>query len=99
MNIMIRLAIQCQASDFPLELLYLRDDDIPGVVADGSADMGIVGLNEVEESGVDVEIACHLGFGKCRLSLAVPKSVEYEGLEWFEGKRHLRPDKEDHGIG
>ena len=75
-----------QASDFPLELLYLRDDDIPGVVADGSADMGIVGLNEVEESGVDVEIACHLGFGKCRLSLAVPKSVEYEGLEWFEGK-------------
>ena len=75
-----------QASDFPLELLYLRDDDIPEVVADGSADMGIVGFNEIAESRADVEIVRKLGFGKCRISLAVPKSVDYNGLEWFDGK-------------
>ncbi|MBP3269255.1 MAG: ATP phosphoribosyltransferase [Bacteroidales bacterium] len=75
-----------KASDFPLELLYLRDDDIPGVVADGSADMGIVGFNELAESGADIEVVRHLGFGKCRLSLAVPKSIDYQGLNWFDGK-------------
>ena len=75
-----------KASGFPLELLYLRDDDIPGVVADGSADIGIVGLNEIAETGADVEVIRKLGFGKCRLSLAIPKSIEYHGLEWFEGK-------------
>ena len=75
-----------QASDFPIELLYLRDDDIPEVVADGSADMGIVGFNEIAESRADVEIVRKLGFGKCRISLAVPKSVDYNGLEWFDGK-------------
>ncbi len=75
-----------KASGFPLELLYLRDDDIPGVVADGSADIGIVGLNEIAETGADVEVIRKLGFGKCRLSLAIPKSMEYHGLEWFEGK-------------
>lgn len=75
-----------QASDYPIELLYLRDDDIPEVVADGSADMGIVGFNEIAESMADVEIVRKLGFGKCRISLAVPKSVDYNGLEWFDGK-------------
>lgn len=75
-----------KASDFPLELLYLRDDDIPGVVADGSADMGIVGFNEVSETGADVKVIRRLGFGRCRLSLAVPKIVEYNGLEWFQGR-------------
>ena len=75
-----------KASDFPLELLYLRDDDIPGVVADGSADIGIVGYNEIAETQADVEVIRRLGFGKCRLSLAIPKGVEYPGLEWFEGK-------------
>ena len=75
-----------KADDFPLELLYLRDDDIPGVVADGAADFGIVGLNEIEETGADVLVVRKLGFGKCRLSLAVPKTVEYTGLEWFEGR-------------
>lgn len=75
-----------KASDFPLELLYLRDDDIPGVVAGGSADLGIVGFNEIAESGAEVEVVRSLGFGKCRLSLAIPKNVEYSGLEWFQGR-------------
>ena len=63
-----------KASNFPVEMLYLRDDDIPGVVANGSADLGIVGLNEVMEKGYDVEIVEKLGFGGCRLSLAIPKA-------------------------
>ena len=75
-----------KASDFPLELLYLRDDDIPGVVAGGSADIGIVGFNEIAESGADVNVVRRLGFGKCRLSLAIPKNADYYGLEWFEGR-------------
>lgn len=75
-----------KASDFPLELLYLRDDDIPGVVAGGSADIGIVGFNEIAESGADVNVVRRLGFGKCRLSLAIPKNADYNGLEWFEGR-------------
>lgn len=75
-----------KASDFPLELLYLRDDDIPGVVAGGSADIGIVGFNEIAESGADVNMVRRLGFGKCRLSLAIPKNADYNGLEWFEGR-------------
>lgn len=76
-----------QSNDFPLEVLYLRDDDIPQAVAMGVADVGIVGLNEVEEKGFDVDIAHKLGFGKCRISLAVPKSEEYNGLSYFNGKR------------
>ena len=75
-----------KASDFPLELLYLRDDDIPGVVAGGSADIGIVGYNEIAESGAEVKVVRKLGFGKCRLSLAIPKNVDYQGLGWFEGR-------------
>lgn len=73
--------------DFPIEALYLRDDDIPQVVAGGTAAFGIVGLNEVEEKGAEVEIACRLGFGACRISLAIPKSVPYDGPAWFSGKR------------
>lgn len=80
-----KLLTQC--SDFPLEVLYLRDDDIPQAVAMGVADIGIVGLNEVEEKGFDVDIAHKLGFGKCRISLAVPKSEQYDGLSYFNGKR------------
>lgn len=72
---------------FPAEVLYLRDDDIPGVVESGSANLGIVGLNEVREKGVDVKILKNLGFGYCRLCLAIPKNEEYTGLEYFEGKR------------
>lgn len=75
------------AKGFPLDVLYLRDDDIPQAVAMGVADIGIVGLNEFEEKGADVDILMHLGFGECRLSLAVPKSADYGGLEWFGGKR------------
>ena len=76
-----------QAPNFPLELLYMRDDDIPQVVASGTAALGIVGLNEVEERGFEVEIVKKLGFGACRISLAVPKSADYDGPQWFAGKR------------
>ena len=76
-----------QAPNFPLELLYMRDDDIPGVVSSGTAALGIVGLNEVEERGFDVQIVKKLGFGACRISLAVPKTVDYTGPKWFAGKR------------
>jgi len=76
-----------EAPNFPLELLYLRDDDIPQVVSDGTAALGIVGLNEVVERGLPVQQVKKLGFGACRLSLAVPKSAGYNGIEWFRGKR------------
>lgn len=76
-----------RAAGFPLEVLYLRDDDIPGVVASGSADLGIVGLNEVAETGADVVLVRKMGFGACRLSLAIPKDQEYTGPSFFEGKR------------
>lgn len=74
------------AKNFPVEMLYLRDDDIPGVVASGSASLGIVGLNEVEEKGYPVEVVEKLGFGGCRISLAIPKADVYEGPQYFEGK-------------
>lgn len=76
-----------QSSNFPLEVLYLRDDDIPQSVATGVADLGIVGENEFMERGEDAEIIWRLGFSKCRLSLAIPKEVDYPGLEWFNGRR------------
>ncbi len=76
-----------KSGNFPVEMLYLRDDDIPGVVANGSASLGIVGYNEVAEKGYDVEIVEKLGFGGCRLSLAIPKADEYTGPQYFEGKR------------
>lgn len=76
-----------RANDFPVEVLFLRDDDIPQTVAMGAADLGIVGFNEVEERGCKVDILQKLGYGGCRISLAVPKSAEYNGLEYFNGKR------------
>lgn len=76
-----------KATNFPIEVLYLRDDDIPQVVANGTATLGIVGMNEVAERGCDVDIVSKLGFGGCRISLAIPKSEEYEGVEYFNGKR------------
>lgn len=76
-----------QASNFPLEVLYLRDDDIPQTVASGVADLGIVGENEFVERGEDAEIIKRLGFSKCRISLAIPKAIDYKGVEWFEGKK------------
>jgi len=76
-----------QSSNFPVEILYLRDDDIPQSVATGVADLGIVGQNEFEERQEDAEVIRPLGFSKCRLSLAIPKAVNYTGLKWFEGKK------------
>lgn len=76
-----------KSNDFPVEVLYMRDDDIPQLVANGTADLGIVGFNEVEEKGYNVEIIKKLGFGGCRISLAIPKAEAYEGPQWFQGKR------------
>lgn len=74
------------AIDFPVEVLFLRDDDIPQSVANGVADVGIVGENEYVEKGKEAVLVKRLGFSKCRLSLAIPKDEEYQGIEWFEGK-------------
>lgn len=79
------------AKNFPVEILYLRDDDIPQAVASGIADVGIVGLNEFEERQEDADIIKRLDFSKCRLSLAIPKaevsSYQSIGLKWFDGKK------------
>ncbi len=76
-----------RAEGLPVDLLFLRDDDIPQAVAMGVADVGIVGLNEVAESGEKVDVAMNLGFGACRISIAVPKSVDYDGVKWCVNKR------------
>lgn len=76
-----------QSPNFPIEILYLRDDDIPQSVADGVADIGVVGENEFVERGEDAEIVSRLGFSRCRLSLAIPKDIRYTGPEWFNGKK------------
>lgn len=83
----IKRSLLVQSSNFPLEVLFLRDDDIPQSVATGVADIGIVGENEYVEKNEDAEIVKRLGFSKCRLSLAMPKDIEYPGIEWFEGRR------------
>lgn len=75
------------AKNFPVEILYLRDDDIPQAVASGIADVGVVGENEYEERQEDADIIKRLDFSKCRLSLAIPKAVDYKGLDWFNGKK------------
>lgn len=74
------------AKGFPVEVLFLRDDDIPDSVANGVADVGIVGENEYVEKGQKADIVKRLGFSKCRLSLAIPKDEEYRNIHWFEGK-------------
>src|SRR5574344_117758 len=76
-----------QSSNFPLEVLYLRDDDIPQSVASGVADLGVVGENEYVERGEDADIISPLGFRQCRLAFASPKDIDYPGLEWFNGKK------------
>jgi len=73
--------------DFPIEVLYLRDDDIPQYVFDGVADAGIVGENVIFEKGKTLDIKEKLGFGKCRLSLAIPKAEDYKGIQYFNSKR------------
>lgn len=82
-----RRTLLVQSQNFPLEVLYLRDDDIPQSVASGVADIGVVGENEFVERGEDAEIISRLGFSKCRLSLAIPKDIKYQGLAWFNGKK------------
>lgn len=79
--------LRTETENFPLEIYFLRDDDIPEYVADGVADIGIVGENVLAENQKNVEIIESLNFGKCRLSLAVPKNFAYQSVKDFEGKR------------
>ena len=79
--------LKSEATDFPLEIFFLRDDDIPNYVADGVADVGIVGENILAETSREVEVIEKLGFGRCRLSLAVPKGVRYDSVKDIDGKR------------
>lgn len=75
-----------ECANFPAEILFLRDDDIPGYVEDGIADIGIVGKNVHVELAKDIDSVKDLGFSKCRLSLAVPREVDYQDMSYFEGK-------------
>jgi len=78
--------LKSTAQNFPIEFLFLRDDDIPDYVADGVADIGIVGENVTIEKGKNLNTVKRLGFSKCRLSLAVPREVDYPGIKYFQGK-------------
>ena len=82
-----RRTLLVQAGNFPLEVLYLRDDDIPQSVASGVADIGVVGENEFLEREEDADVVSRLGFSKCRLSLAIPKEIDYRGVNWFNEKK------------
>jgi len=77
--------LKAQAFNFPIEFLYLRDDDIPGYVSDQVADVGIVGENVLLEKTDDLEVVKKLRFSKCRLSIAVPKEFNYQGIESLAG--------------
>lgn len=79
--------LKADAINFPLEVFFLRDDDIPQYVEDGIADIGIVGENVILEKNKDVKIVDRLGFGKCRLSIAIPKNEKYKGVQDLQGKR------------
>ncbi|MFT5581223.1 MAG: ATP phosphoribosyltransferase [Lentimonas sp.] len=79
--------LKTEAKNFPMEILFLRDDDIPQYVEQGIADIGILGENEVWEKNKKVDSILPLGFGSCRLSLAIPKDIKYPGLSFFEGKK------------
>lgn len=79
--------LKASAVNFPIEVLFLRDDDIPEYVAQGVADIGIVGENVLVESGADVKLIEKLGYGKCRLSIAVPKNARYSGVKSLDGAR------------
>src|SRR5438105_9814367 len=78
--------LRTEASNFPLEVFFLRDDDIPQYVEDGVADIGIVGENVLYEKCKEADVLERLGFGKCRLSLAINKNEEY-GANYLQGKR------------
>lgn len=79
--------LMAQASNFPLEVLYLRNSDIPHYVEDGVVDLAIIGENTVIEKRADVSKLLDLGFSGCRVSIAIPKSEEFTGLEWLQGKK------------
>lgn len=79
--------LKAVSSNFPLEILFLRDDDIPQYVEQGVADIGIIGLNEVLEQRKNIELVQKLGFAQCRLSLAIPKEETYSGIQYFENKK------------
>lgn len=79
--------LRTESDNFPLEVFFLRDDDIPQYVEDGVADIGIVGENVLLEKGKEVEVVGKLGFGKCRLSVAVPRGQEWDGVASLSGKR------------
>lgn len=83
----IKRTLLIPARDFPIEVLFLRDDDIPQAVATGVADIGIVGQNEFEEKAEDALVVKPLGFSKCRLSLAIPKDEIYNDFKWFQNKK------------
>lgn len=83
----IKRTLLVPAKGLPVEILFLRDDDIPQAVATGVADIGIVGENEFVEKNEDAEVIKRLGFSKCRLSVAIPKDEEYESVKWLEGKK------------
>lgn len=78
--------LKAQSNNFPIEFLFLRDDDIPGYVEDGIADIGIVGQNVHEEYGKKIDAVKYLGFSKCRLSLALPREEAYNNISYFQGK-------------
>ena len=79
--------LKAEATNFPLELFFLRDDDIPQYVEDGVADIGFVGENVVYEKSKKVEVAYSLGFGKCRLSFAIRKNENFTGPDYLKGKK------------
>jgi ATP phosphoribosyltransferase len=79
--------LKTESDNFPLEVFFLRDDDIPQYVEDGVADIGVVGENVLYEKNKKVEVVEELGFGKCRLAIAVPRSLAYEGVLSLKGKR------------
>jgi len=79
--------LKVTASNFPIELFYLRNSDIPQYIEDGVVDAGILGENTILEKGKNIEVVQKLGFSKCRVSLAVTKDIESPSLDFFEGKR------------
>src|SRR5699024_10892294 len=79
--------LKAEASNFPAEFLFLRDDDMPQYVEQGIADVAILGENEVWEQNKDIKIVKKLGFANCKMSLAIPKDETYNGVAYFDGKR------------
>ena len=79
--------LKASASNFPLEVFFLRNGDIPQYLKDGVVDAAIIGNNVIVENGNSIESICNLGFSKCRVSIAVPKEMKYKSLQDLEGKQ------------